>query len=313
MRTWRVGTLSMGIVLLVTGLGLLYAQINEKIVLDWAAKWWPLIFILLGAEVLWQSWQANKNNVKVSYDILSVFIIIILLGFGLTMEALRETGVVEQCKISMISQNYDLIHTADAIPVDAALKTVIIEKSESSLEILSGPPDKITATCKADVTAPSHSQAMQILQQSQWLQTRRDGDTLFVAFASARPLSPLTAGINGQNNTIYLPPQLQVKIYSGVGDLQIHADEIDNDWYIDGVNDAALNLPAASNAALLVRTGAYGELKGNAAWDIKKIYPAGYDEAEAEPSGAEGRLTLGSGQHKMNINSSGSVSVDLLP
>ena len=88
MRTWRVGTLTMGFTLLFMGLGLLYAQINEKVVLDLVAKWWPLIFILLGAEVLWQSWQAKKSESKIAYDILGVFIIMILLCFGLTMQPL---------------------------------------------------------------------------------------------------------------------------------------------------------------------------------------------------------------------------------
>lgn len=313
MRTWRVGTLSMGVVLLVTGLGLLYAQINEKLVLDWAAKWWPLIFILLGAEVLWQSWQANKNNIKISYDVLGVFVIIILLGFGLTMEALRETGVIEQCKTSLISRNYDLIHTADSISVDSALNKVVIEQSEAPLEIISGPADQITASCKADVTAPSRSQAMQILQQSQCLQTRREGDTLFITFASGRPLSSLGSGITDQSNTIYLPDQLQVCIYSGVPDLKIHAAQINNNWYINGVNNTALDLPAASNIQLLAQTNTPQELQGNAAWAVKEIPPAGTMDPEAEPVRTEGRLALGSGQFKINISSSGPVSVNVLP
>lgn len=313
MRTRRVGTLSMGIVLLVTGLGLLYAQINEKLVLDWAAKWWPLIFILLGAEVLWQSWRANKNDIKFSYDVLGVFIIIILLGFGLTMDALRETGVIEQCKISMISRNYDLIRTADPIPIDSALNKVVIEQSEAPLEIISGPADQITASCKADVTAPSRSQAMQILQQSQGLQTRREGNTLFITFASMRSLHSLGSGITDQSNTIYLPEQLQVCIYSGVPDLKIHAARISNDWYINGVNNAAMDLPASSNVQLLAQTNTPEELQGNAAWAVKEIPPAGNTDPEAEPARTEGRLALGSGKYKINISSSGPVSVDVLP
>lgn len=313
MRTWRVGTLSMGVALLSMGLGLLYAQINEKLVLDWAARWWPLIFILLGAEVLWQSWQAKKNDAKIAYDILGVFIIGILLCFGLTMEALRETGVIEQCKTSLVSQNFDLVNTADSIPVDAALKKVIIEQSEAPLEIISGPADKITALSKADVSAPSRSEAMKLLQQSQCLQTRREGDTLFITFASSRPLSSLSSGMTDQSNTIYLPEQLQVCIYSGVNDVKIHAAHISNDWYISGIDNAALDFPAESNVELLAQTNAPEELQGNAAWTTKEIPVAGSTDPEADPVRTEGRLSLGTGQYKININSIGSVVVDVLP
>lgn len=313
MRTWRVGTLSMGVTLLITGMGLLYAQINERLVLDWAAKWWPLIFILLGAEVLWQSWLAKKNDARISYDVLGVFIIILLLGFGLTMEALRETGIIEQCKTSLVSQNYDLIDNANPIPVDSGLKKVIIEQSEAPLEIISGPAEKISAACKADVTAPSRSQAMQILKQSQFFHSRREGDTLFITFASGRPLSSLGSGITDQSNTIYLPEQLQLCIYSGVSDLTIHAANISNDWYINGVYDADLDLPAASNVQLLAQTDSPQGLQGNAAWVVKEILPAGSADPEADPVRTEGRLMLGSGQYKINISSSGPVSVDVLP
>lgn len=314
MRTWRAGTISMGITLLIMGLGLLYAQINEKLVLDLIAKWWPLIFVLLGVEILWQSWQAKKSNTHIAYDVLGVFIIMILLCFGLTMEAMHESCLIEQCRTSLISQNYELLNTSDPIPVDAGLKKVVIEQSSDPLEIVSSSNDKITASWKANVTATSRDEAVKTLKESQILQTRRQGDTLYIAFPSSRSASFMPAGINSQHNAIYLPETLQVSIYSGVSDLQIHAARISNNWYINGVDSVALDLPAASNLLLSAQTNSRDELQGNAAWEIKDaVQDSGTNSEESEPVSAEGRVLLGTGQFKMNINSNGPVSLDILP
>ncbi len=314
MRTWRAGTVSMGITLLIMGLGLLYAQINEKLVLDLIAKWWPLIFVLLGTEILWQSWQARKNSSKITYDILGVFIIMILLCFGLTMEAMYESGLIEQCRTSLISQNYELLNASDPIPVDAGLKKVIIEQSSDPLEIVSCSTDKITASRKANVTSTSRNEAVKTLKESQILQTRRQGDTLYIAFPSSRSASFMPAGINSQYNTIYLPEDLQISIYSGVSDLKIHAARISNDWYINGIDSASLDLPVASNLLLTAQPNSRDELQGNASWEIKDAMQSGKSDIdEPEPVRTEGSVLLGTGQFKINIKSNGPVSLDILP
>jgi hypothetical protein len=304
----------MGLLLLITGAGLIYAQINEKMVLDLALKWWPLVFVLLGAEVLWQSWQAKKNDTRIAYDVLGVFIIIIVLCFGLTMEGLRESGIIEQCRTSLISQEYELTNAADPIPVDAGLKKVVIEQSSDPLEIINCSADSITASWKSNVRSTSRAEAVNMMKQGQMLQTRREGNTLYVAFSASHSSSFLPSGINNQRNTIYLPEDLQVYIYSGVNDLKIHAAKISNDWYINGVDSAALDLPVASNLQLSAQTNSREELQGNADWQIKNTGQAvDANEEESESGRTEGSVQLGNGQYKIHINSNGPVTLNILP
>lgn len=309
MRTWRVGTLTMGGTLLFLGIGLLYAQLNEKLVLDWAINWWPLVFIFLGIEVLWQSYHAKKTNTQVGYDILSVFIIGVLLCFGLAMQALSETGFIEQCNTILVSENYELQKTSTEIPMDAGLKEVVIERSANPLEIISRSTDKITASCKAEVRAPSRNAALQLLQECQGLETRREGDTLYLAFTSSYPASHISAGLIGQKNTLYLPEQLKVSIYSGASDIQIHARNILNDWYINGTQSLAVDFASTSSIQLMAQVNSRNDLQGNASWTVKEETPTDSEK----PSSSSGTLNVGSGQHKMMIKSNGQVSVDILP
>ena len=314
MRTWRVGTLTMGAALLLLGIGLLYAQLNEKLVLDWASHWWPLVFIFLGAEVLWQAHQAKKTDGRVVYDILSVFIIGFLLCFGLSMQALSEIGVIEQCKTLLVSENYELQKTSNPIPLDAGLKQVVIEGSANSLEIFSGPTDKITTAYRADITAPSREAALQLLEESQGVETRREGDTLYITCISSSPVSNISPGLGRQRYSLYLPEQLKIRICSETSDVQIHARNILNDCYINDIQSVALDLPAASNIHIAAQVNRQSDLQGNAGWIIKDRPPTSHSDSEyEEPTRVEGSLNLGAGQHKMIINCNGPVSVDLLP
>ena len=52
MRRWRVGTVSLGILLIALGIVLLAAQLKQKDILDMLLTWWPLVLVLIGGEIL---------------------------------------------------------------------------------------------------------------------------------------------------------------------------------------------------------------------------------------------------------------------
>lgn len=314
MRSWRVGTLSMGATLLLLGLGLLYAQINEQAVLEWAVHWWPLVFIFLGVEVLWQSYQARKMNTQVSYDILGVFLIGLMLCLGLALQALSETGVLQQCKVMLTAQNYELQQNALEIPLDKGLQEVVIQGAHTPLQIFSRPSDKIAASVNGFVSAPSRSTAKQILRQSQSVNTRREGNTLYLSFNTSSPISHLAPGLEHLKYTLYLPQQIKVSVHSEYADIDIHAQNILNDWYIKGAQRVGLDMPATANVQLAAQVNSQEDLQGNAAWSIKEIPSSTGSDTENEPAGPiQGSLSQGTAQHKMIINSNSVVSVDILP
>ena len=69
MRQWRVGTFSMGILLLATGILLLYGQLQPYPATEYLLQWWPLIFVLLGLEVLLQAYfnKVEDGESRVRY------------------------------------------------------------------------------------------------------------------------------------------------------------------------------------------------------------------------------------------------------
>ena len=84
MRKWRVGTVSMGIMLVAVGLLLL---VSELIGLSGAMlilRWWPVILIILGIEILAFIFLSKEDQPKIKFDGLSIFltIFIILVSTG---------------------------------------------------------------------------------------------------------------------------------------------------------------------------------------------------------------------------------------
>ncbi|RUT36040.1 hypothetical protein EJP77_03325 [Paenibacillus zeisoli] len=73
---WRVGTLTMGLSLLIVGIVILISHVYGYS--SWAAAkaWWPIYFILLGIEILAHS--IFRRNMRIQYDVMSIFLISVL-------------------------------------------------------------------------------------------------------------------------------------------------------------------------------------------------------------------------------------------
>lgn len=122
MRKWRVGTVSMGIILIATGLLLLISELNgingARIIL----RWWPVILIILGIEVLAYlglSKSSGEEQPKLKFDGLSIFLTIFIVLFssgayaassflnsGFSSILLNEYGLYEH--ETVLNKNYDI-------------------------------------------------------------------------------------------------------------------------------------------------------------------------------------------------------------
>jgi hypothetical protein len=87
MQGRRIGTLTLGLVFIV--LGILYLSINIfNLSIDFAMiKFWPLVLISLGLEVLIYSHYSLKHEFVVKFDIISIFLIMVVLVFSFGLYA----------------------------------------------------------------------------------------------------------------------------------------------------------------------------------------------------------------------------------
>lgn len=101
MKTKRVGTISMAIVLISFGILLFMAQFSKISSIELAIKFWPAILILLGGEILWYTFENKKSDKDfiIRYDIFSMFIVLVILMVNIGLYGLMETGILDYIKL----------------------------------------------------------------------------------------------------------------------------------------------------------------------------------------------------------------------
>lgn len=78
----RVGTFTLGLFLLVLGIATLISMILGLQIFRYVLMGWPVILISIGAEIIIYS---TKNEAKLKYDIIGMFMIAIILGCTVIM------------------------------------------------------------------------------------------------------------------------------------------------------------------------------------------------------------------------------------
>lgn len=79
MRKWRVGTFSMGMLLIFMGILLLVGRIKSISSINMILNLWPIIIIILGIEILVHVYFSREDQPRVKYDVFSIFFITIVL------------------------------------------------------------------------------------------------------------------------------------------------------------------------------------------------------------------------------------------
>lgn len=106
MKNKRVGTVSMGIVLIFFGILIFVSQVSSTSAVEMFIKFWPGILILLGGEILYYVYSNKNEETKINYDVFSIFIVTTILIVNIFIYGLMETGVMDLIKLK-VSQQID--------------------------------------------------------------------------------------------------------------------------------------------------------------------------------------------------------------
>jgi amino acid permease len=84
MNRWRIGSISMGLILIALGVLMLVSLVTTIDMFITITTLWPIIMICLGLEILLFLFIKKGDDIKIRYDVLSIFFI----GFILTVSVL---------------------------------------------------------------------------------------------------------------------------------------------------------------------------------------------------------------------------------
>lgn len=121
-RQWRVGSLSMGLSLLLLGVFFLASRWQGTEVFDSALKWWPIVLIMLGIEVVGYTLFFRKGD-YVRYDVFSILLIGFLTVCSLGLAALSSTGWLDE-----VRREANLVYKTVQIPEQSMIVPVSVDK-----------------------------------------------------------------------------------------------------------------------------------------------------------------------------------------
>lgn len=261
MRQWRVGTVSMGLVLIGTGISLFYAKINNKAAIDAVVQWWPLVLVLLGLEVLILSWCRKDNNSQVKYDLFSIFIILLLVFCSLGLYSLESIGVTGNITNYLTSHDYHIRTSTNEIAINPEAKKLIITAPSCELKIQICETTKISSYSYALARADSQEAAKNLADEGTELISNTSGTTQFIGFQL-----PAAENVQTTEYTIIIPKNIDVELHNEHS-VQIYTYEQDNNWKIVSRGNLEIFIPRQADLIIEALVDESNTLGGSVKWE----------------------------------------------
>ena len=147
LKRWRVGSLSMGLVLVASGVMMLMSLIVRVNVLDVLLTFWPVILICLGMEILLHLFvrKGDDANSKLQYDVLSILFIVFLLVISIGFYAVTYfSGLYESREdmytaFGILNEN---VYVEESVTL-AGTKELVVFNGINNVSVLLSPDDKL--------------------------------------------------------------------------------------------------------------------------------------------------------------------------
>lgn len=310
MRQWRVGTLTMGLLLVFSGIGLLYAQFDRTGVVDNIFKWWPVVFILLGIEVLVQNYLKKDEGSVLRYDIFSIIIVFLIVVSGLGLHTVSELGLSKIIRNEINRQVFS-VPVSHEVPLDPGTKQVVLETSNGNIKLDTYSGSSIRVRSNLKIRAESREEALAGVEELTLITEQKAGNTQYLCFEPT-----LNSGIPVPSDvSILVPDSMAVHLDLEGNAAEVNLNSVNSDWKITGPGRCSLNLPSTANVTVTALVDNKEALHGNLAWNVSPSFPiqdqAEYDHHEGRPVQAQAKL--GNGTHKLNVVGINDLAINRLP
>ena len=289
MKSKRVGTISMAIVLIALGVLIFMSQISKVSTLNIALKLWPLILILLGLEILYYRF-VYKDEAIIKYDILSIFIVFIILITNLGLFALTETGLLTKVSTYALTENYHFDMPINEYTIGSNIKKIIIDESTDMISIRGTDKNSITGSGKVNINATSKEEAFKYKDEPLF-QFKEVGDTVYISLLDNRSypigyLHPYDIHMN-------LPQNMDVEVRN-CNSVDLVYDSFQNNFTLDNIDNVDIRLDSEDNIKINAYVESQDYLGGNIEWKYDKF----------------GEYIKGNGNNLIKILNSNNVTVD---
>ncbi|KEK24646.1 hypothetical protein [Bacillus gaemokensis] len=315
MRKWRVGTISMGVSIITLGCCLLFSIIKGIQVFDSLTAWWPIIFIILGIEILLYVSFSKKEQPIIKYDIFSIFFIGVLGTIGIALYFLLSTGLLEEIRYSIGAneQTNDIPEVQHNIP--DFIKKIVVDTSNTPLTVEGGNSDKVHLFGMYQMTMKENEKNK--LKQEDFISIKMVGETMYVTLKPLPVTHKFFATQSRMTATLVLPQNKNVEIRGSESELSLYPGQLQNNWSVQGKSSVAVHLVKDSDITLLAVTN-QKDSHGNIPWEhVEELRKKENDPSEENPDinkqeeWYKNTLKLGNGTHHLYIQKTYSLDVNV--
>jgi hypothetical protein len=303
MRQWRVGSFSMGLVLVLLGIGLLMDRFQgAQSALELIINWWPLVLILLGIEVLAAGVLSRGEKFTIKYDFWSVLLVILFFLFSLTGYALNASGIIPLIQETIALKEHSVTLAEEVIGLEG-IDRVVLSCSGGALELRSTGGSDVRIFGRGTVSAISAEEAAALVESVK-SDNYIEGSTLYIQ-VNELPYRTTLFGWSGSretSRTILIPADMALELrhsrsYQHTG---VILDNLAAPWSLNATGAVIATLSPSLQVTVFGLTDRPGNFTGNANWDL------GGDTGEK----AAATLTLGEGTWPLHISAGRNIEVN---
>ncbi|MBS4175608.1 hypothetical protein [Bacillus sp. FJAT-49736] len=303
MKSWRVGSISMGAALLFLGVFLLLTQIFHWKMATALVAWWPILLIILGVEVLLSLYFSKQEKPIVKYDILSIFFIGIIGMCGIALTIFSSTGILDKVTYAVAAETKTLDLPKFSKDLDNRIKRVVLETQNQPVTIET--TDERTLSAFGTYRTEIVQNRSDMKNVDDYLMVEQKGDTIYLKLKDGpNQLEPFTNRTE-LSETILIPSNIRLEVEGNYNLISLKVRSLSSNWFIRHASE--INIQVMGNPDLMVKANQVQELAGDG-W-IERKNKGNNEEAEEK----HGSLTFGAGTHHIEISQTSTVSFEHLP
>ncbi|MGE8205316.1 LiaF transmembrane domain-containing protein [Heyndrickxia sp. NPDC080065] len=292
MKSWRVGTFSMGASLIFLGVFLVLTQIFHWNAATVMVGWWPVLLIVLGLEILLFLYFSKQEKPIVKYDLLSIFFVgvIGIVGIGLTI--VTTTGILDKVTATMRAEQRTLDLPNYDKELNKRIKRVVVDAGNFPLTIESTADNSISmfGTYVAEIIPKQKL----IEASDDYLLIKERGDTLYIELKNLPDRHQPFINDMQMKPTLLVPNHVKLEVAGNENPITIKPRNLTNNWSIDSASN--VDVQVLDKSDLTIHTVNVEEITG--ALNQKK---------------KSNTIKFGNGKNQLNISRSSFVNVTKIP
>ncbi|MDR7078399.1 hypothetical protein J2Y03_003451 [Neobacillus niacini] len=301
MRTWRVGTFSMGASLVFLGVFLFLSRFMGFDLVHVMTAWWPVLLIVLGIEILLYLFLSRQEKPILKYDFVSILFVGVLGMVGILFATLSATGIMGKVEEVVAREERSFELPDFSYQMDDSIKRVVLRTT--------GYQTTIEATDEKEVSmfgtyrTQTANKEKLIMSADDYVYANKKGDTLYVNVKTLpNELGPFYSH-QEIASTILIPKGVQLEVIGNGNDITLNPRSLENDWSINGATSIFVNVAKDSN--LNITADGVSEVNGkDETWQVTET---------GDPNEGINRKAVyqsGDGKYHINITNTQYVSLN---